>query len=1483
MYFRNLTYKISTTVFLIIYLFHFIPVASFASSPSSPGIWPTVWVPYTLTDGSIICDPHDESPDGVDLTSGISNNLSSVYLASDGSNMFFRFRLRGNPRYTSGGNNGSFNSSGGYWQVELADASSNTHKVTVGVAGKQTDEVYVIAPNATNETKVYDVPANDSLYTRVTQDPTTGEYYLDYQVPISYLSNYGITATTSIKLFFGTSTTLQKINKDFMINSAIQDSNGIVFSQLNVAQVKPNSIPTYGLPSVSIDSASLSSSSSTPTVTGSFKNADQVLVTVSNSSYNATLNSSNNTWAALITSRLSNGIYPVTIMAKDTSSGCYSEVSGNLVVNASVGVPTVTTDSTVSNVTATGATVGGNVTSDGNATIMERGIVVSTQTDPSTSDTKVAASSAATGTFTVNLTGLEPATTYHYRAYATNSQGTSYGADQTFTTAPASNPQSVPTVTTDSTVSNVTATGATVGGNVTSDGNATITERGVVVSTQTEPSTSDTKVTASSAVTGTFTVNLTGLEPATTYHYRAYATNSQGTSYGADQAFTTAPASNPQSVPTVTTDSTVSNVTAMGATVGGNVTSDGNATITERGIVVSTQTDPSTSDTKVAASSAAIGTFTVNLTGLEPATTYHYRAYATNNQGTSYGSDKTFTTVVPAKEIYQLTVDEYKYSLTVGTKHSTTVTAIYSDQSVQDVTTKATYRSSNENIVTVDTFGNIQAVSQGNAVITISYEGITVFTQVFVSSMEPGFVLDLQVSPDTIVGDGNSVVSITAKLTATSNSSVEGVPVEFNFTKYPVYNNLISTDSLGIAKYTFKAPNIQSVTPVLDSLTVRATDIERNNLQVEKSINIRFMPAMVKGVVVDQVSGKPVEGATVSLTADFNNDGVTDFSSTTFTDSDGSYEVYVPRGNWIYTLNIQTPVKIGDKIVLLNSTQTASVGQLDGSEKTVDSTNKISGQLLVASSNSDSPLPTSTLSDLFGIGHVSVKLKSLSDNIELPSFPIDENGNFEVNNVQRGTYQIIYQITGPNGETLAGPTSLVSVNQDGEMSIVYSLIDPYGIVTDSDNHQPVSGVTVKLYWADTALNRQNHHIPNTMVNLPELPNFAPNLNHNPQVTNSAGEYAWMVYPNGDYYVIATKDAYKPYSTLDTKPNAPATDGSDSFIRDGIIHVGQNLVSLNFNLTGEHRSSSNSGSGSSSPKENAAITITTSKRSIYVGDSLVITATVIGKNASGFVTFMDGEVQLSDAVKLQNGMVVFTTSELGVGTHSITAVYNGDMRFESAKSQTVSVDVNPKLQNGEHQKYINGYPDGEFKPAKAAIRADLAMILYRTLNLYNVISDDVQYNDISKSYWGTKAILAVTKAGYMNGYPDGTFRPNQPISREEMASLVSRVRHLPDGNRGSFIDVEDGWAKKSINAASSIGVIKGYPDGTFHPKTNVTRGEAVTLINRMLNRGPLTEVQTDTWPDVDPSNWAFGDIEEASTDHEYTFSNGVERLVETAKK
>lgn len=298
------------------------------------------------------------------------------------------------------------------------------------------------------------------------------------------------------------------------------------------------------------------------------------------------------------------------------------------------GLPTVTTNS-VTNITATTAKCGGNVTNNGGHNVIARGVCWNTMGSPDLNDPHTT-NGNGNGAFTSNITDLVIGGTYYVRAYATNSEGTSYGDELSFTT----NDGSI-TVTT-SNVTDITPTSATCGGEVlVSSGNTfPVLERGVCWSTNHNPNISGDHTSDGSGA-GTFTSSITGLNVNTTYYVRAYAINQQGTYYGEEKSFTT----NDGSV-TVTTNS-VSSITSTTAVCGGNImVSSGNTfPINSRGVCWSTSHNPTT-DGNHTSDGTGSGSFTSSLTGLNVNTTYYVRAYATNEVGTFYGDEKSFSTTV---------------------------------------------------------------------------------------------------------------------------------------------------------------------------------------------------------------------------------------------------------------------------------------------------------------------------------------------------------------------------------------------------------------------------------------------------------------------------------------------------------------------------------------------------------------------------------------------------------------------------------------------------------------------------------------------------------------------------------------------------------------------------------------------------------------------------------------------------------------------
>ena len=314
--------------------------------------------------------------------------------------------------------------------------------------------------------------------------------------------------------------------------------------------------------------------------------------------------------------------------------------------------PTASTTA-ASDITSTTATLNGNITSDGGATITARGFVYATSNADliiGTTDVTNVIVSGTTGVFTENITGLTAGTKYYYRAYATNSVDTTYGEVQSFTTEAVAGAVA-PTAST-AAASAITSTTATLNGNITSDGGAAITARGFVYAISNagltiENTAADTVIV--SGTTGVFEKEITGLTAGTKYYYRAYATNSLGTTYGGEQSFTTEAVAGAVA-PTASTTA-ASDITSTTATLNGNITSDGGAAITARGFVYATSNAALTIDNTAVDAvivSGTTGVFEKEITGLTAGTTYYYRAYAINSVNTAYGEVQSFTTTTEA-------------------------------------------------------------------------------------------------------------------------------------------------------------------------------------------------------------------------------------------------------------------------------------------------------------------------------------------------------------------------------------------------------------------------------------------------------------------------------------------------------------------------------------------------------------------------------------------------------------------------------------------------------------------------------------------------------------------------------------------------------------------------------------------------------------------------------------------------------------------
>ena len=195
---------------------------------------------------------------------------------------------------------------------------------------------------------------------------------------------------------------------------------------------------------------------------------------------------------------------------------------------------------------------------------------------------------------------------------------------------------------------------------------------------------------------------------------------------------------------------------------------------------------------------------------------------------------------------------------------------------------------------------------------------------------------------------------------------------------------------------------------------------------------------------------------------------------------------------------------------------------------------------------------------------------------------------------------------------------------------------------------------------------------------------------------------------------------------------------------------------------------------------------------------------------------------------------------------------------------------------DHVAYIIGYPDGDVRPQANITRAEVVTILFRLLaeeSRAEYWSQTNEFTDVISSNWFNNAVSTLTNAGIVKGYEDGTFRPNEPITRAEFAALVARFSEAAEQMTTDFVDVnKDHWAFAEIAKAESLGWIKGYPDSTFKPNQNITRAEAMTLTNRVLERAVEAEYLLKDmikWPDnADTTAWYYIDVQEATNSHDY---------------
>ena len=203
-----------------------------------------------------------------------------------------------------------------------------------------------------------------------------------------------------------------------------------------------------------------------------------------------------------------------------------------------------------------------------------------------------------------------------------------------------------------------------------------------------------------------------------------------------------------------------------------------------------------------------------------------------------------------------------------------------------------------------------------------------------------------------------------------------------------------------------------------------------------------------------------------------------------------------------------------------------------------------------------------------------------------------------------------------------------------------------------------------------------------------------------------------------------------------------------------------------------------------------------------------------------------------------------------------------------------------LNDSDHFAYVIGYMDGNVRPYGLISRAETTTIFFRLLKDSvrdgNLLTSNT-YTDVADDYWANIAISTMTGLGIVQGRSADTFDPKAPITRAQFAAICARFDTGRSNGEQTFTDIKGHWAEKYIERAAELGWIKGFEDGTFRPDTYITRAQAMTMINRVLNRIPEEESDLlpgmNVWPDCNPGDWFYLAVQEATNSHDFEHKAG----------
>ncbi len=397
-------------------------------------------------------------------------------------------------------------------------------------------------------------------------------------------------------------------------------------------------------------------------------------------------------------------------------------------------------------------------------------------------------------------------------------------------------------------------------------------------------------------------------------------------------------------------------------------------------------------------------------------------------------------------------------------------------------------------------------------------------------------------------------------------------------------------------------------------------------------------------------------------------------------------------------------------------------------------------------------------------------------------------------------------------------------------------------------------------------------------------------------------------------------------TSDNDITAEASEGTEYFVNDSEVNVNPNRVELLVddvtNVPADERTLANSAIDAvqehlDSELDNAAyemnyldlVDTTNGNTKVNFNGTMTISWPIPDDAAEGtqfhVVHYFNMDRTTEDAdlesyevkeATVSDGTITFTTTSFS----PFVLVYEAEERTpiipipDPDDDDDDDTEYVPKWLNTEdHFAYIVGYEDGEVKPNNNITRAEVATIFFRLLTddaRARYWSQTNDYTDVAADSWYNNAISTLSNMGIINGYEDGTFQPNASITRAEFTAIATRFFDYTAEYDGAFNDVSrSAWYADCVQAAVDMGLVDGYPDGGFHPNSNITRAEAVTIVNRVLNRAPhedhlLDEDEMNVWPDNVYGAWYYADMQEATNSHDYDWIRvSGERVEEWTEK